>query len=42
MSGHKCEKVERYLTIGKTRLAFLQKPFSIPSLIHQVRGALDS
>jgi two-component system, cell cycle sensor histidine kinase and response regulator CckA len=42
MSGHQCEKVEKYLTIGKTRFALLQKPFSIRSLIHQVRGALDS
>jgi two-component system cell cycle sensor histidine kinase/response regulator CckA len=41
MSGHQYENVERYLTIGKTRLAFLQKPFSVSSLIHQVRGVLD-
>jgi DNA-binding NtrC family response regulator len=42
MSGYQCEKVERHLTIGKMRLAFLRKPFSIPSLIDQVRGTLDS
>src|SRR5689334_17822194 len=42
MSGHHRENVEGYLTIGKTRLAFLEKPFSIPSLIDQVRGVLDS
>ena len=42
MSGHHRENVERYLTIGKTRLAFLEKPFSIPSLIDQVRDVLDS
>ena len=41
-SGHQCENMERYLTIGRTRLAFLKKPFSIRSLIHQVRDELNS
>jgi DNA-binding NtrC family response regulator len=42
MSGYQYEAVDRYLTIGRKRLAFLQKPFSVSSLIHQMRRVLCS